>query len=205
MTSFTITPEMIVTAIVALILGILLGMLLRSGWKRRALDAEGRLAALSGDFNTLLADRDALRLERDSLDERVRPLAAEVDRLKRVETRRTTTTGDVLPVERGVETRRTTTSGDVLPVERTVAPVGVANTDDVRRLKGVGDRFAATLAELGITRIDQIAAMSGPEADALDAKLGSFAGRIRTDRLVEQARLLSEGRVTEYETRFGAL
>lgn len=184
MTAFTITPEMIVTAVVALILGIMLGMLLRSGWKRRAIDAEARIAALSSDFNTLLGERDALRLERDSLDERLRPLAAEVDRYKRVESRRTVATD--VPVE----------TATAAPIEDLV---------DVRRLKGVGDRFAAALAELGVTRIDQIAALSTTEANELDSRLGSFAGRLRTDRLVEQARLLHEGRMTEYETRFGAL
>lgn len=184
MDRLTITPEMIVTAVVALILGILLGLLLRSGYKRRALDAEARIAALSADFNTLLADRDALRVERDSLDERLTPLAAEVDRHKRLEARRTV-------------------ANDV-PVE-TVTAAPVEDLVDVRRLKGVGDRFAAALAELGVTRIDQIAALSTTEANDLDSRLGSFAGRLRTDRLVEQARLLNEGRMTEYETRFGAL
>lgn len=184
MNSFTITPEMIVTAVVALILGILLGLALRSGYKRRALLGEERLAALSSDFNTLLADRDALRVERDSLDERLTPLAAEVDRHKRLESRRQVASD--APVETMV----------AAPVEDLV---------DVRRLKGVGDRFAASLAELGVTRIDQIAAWSATEANDIDARLGSFAGRVRTDRLVEQARLLNEGRMTEYETRFGAL
>ena len=186
MTEFVLTPQIILTALIALAIGLWLGFILRSGTKRRALLAEGRLGALSSDFNTLLAERDALRLDRDSLDERVAPLAAEVDRLKRVETRRTVATD---------------------------APIAVASDAvqddperlDVRRLKGVGDRFAAALAKVGVTRIDQVAAWSGADADGVDSQLGSFAGRIRTDRLVEQARLLNEGRTTEYETRFGAL
>ncbi|TRW18301.1 hypothetical protein [Glacieibacterium frigidum] len=190
MTEFVLTPQLIVTAVIALLIGLWLGFIMRSGTKRRALDAEARIAALSFDFNTLLGERDALKLERDSLDERLRPLAAEVDRLKRLEARRTSAGAEV-PVD--------------MAADPAVGAVGDLDALDVRRLKGVGDRFAAALAKLGITRIDQIAAWSGADADVIDSQLGSFAGRIRTDRLVEQARLLHEGRTTEYETRFGAL
>jgi predicted flap endonuclease-1-like 5' DNA nuclease len=187
MTELILSPTLYVTAIVALLIGIWIGMALRGGAKRRALLAEERLGVLATDHNTLIGERDALRLERDSLDERLRPLAAEVDRLKRVETRRDAVTAEV-------------------PVDRAADPaVGDLDPLDIRRLKGVGDRFAAALGKLGITRIDQIAAWSGADADVIDSQLGSFSGRIRTDRLVEQARLLHEGRTTEYETRFGSL
>jgi predicted flap endonuclease-1-like 5' DNA nuclease len=76
---------------------------------------------------------------------------------------------------------------------------------DIRQLKGLGPKLAATLAELGITRIDQIAAMSPEELDALDARLGAFRGRPARDRWAEQARLLSAGDKAGYEAQFGKL
>ena len=184
---FTIDPITIGAAIAALIIGLWLGFIMRSGTARRAVRLDEQVNILAREREALIADRDALRLERDSLDERLRPLAAEVDRLKRVEAKRgvTTPVGDSLVSD---------------PISGTPVEGG-----DLRQLKGVGDKFAASLAKLGVTRIDQVAGWSSADADVIDSQLGAFAGRIRTDRLVEQARLLHEGRTTEYETRFGAL
>ncbi len=186
-TEFLNQPVVLAVIAFAFIVGVWLGMLLRSGAKRRAIRLDEQVNLLAVEREALKSERDALRLERDSLDQRLTPLAAEVDRLKRAEAKRLDARAEV-PVD---------AAADVVG-----APVG---TDDVRRLKGVGDRFAAALAKLGITGIAQIAAWSGADADVIDSQLGGFSGRIRTDRLVEQARLLHEGRTTEYETRFGAI
>ena len=188
--SFTIEPITIVAAVIALILGLWLGFIARSGTKRRAVRLDEQVNILARERESLAAERDALRLERDSLDERLRPLAAEVDRLKRADVKRVTPA--------------TTTNGDYVTTD-VAAPVEHIEGGDLRQLKGVGDKFAASLAKLGVTRIDQVAGWSSADADVIDSQLGAFAGRIRTDRLVEQARLLHEGRTTEYETRFGAL
>ena len=185
---FTIDPITIGAAIVALIIGLWLGFVARSGTARRAVRLDEQVNILAREREALIADRNALRLERDSLDERLRPLAAEVDRLKRVEAKR----GVVTP-------------GVVDGVVSDPMPGTPVEGGDLRQLKGVGDKFAASLAKLGVTRIDQVAGWSSADADVIDSQLGPFAGRIRTDRLVEQARLLHEGRTTEYETRFGAL
>ena len=186
--NITFEPVTIVVGVIALIIGVWLGMLLRSGAKRRAVRLDEQVNLLAAERGALKSERDALKLERDSLDQRLTPLAAEVDRLKRAEARRLDARAEV-PVDAAAD----------LP---SGAPL---DASDVRRLKGVGDRFAAALAKLGITSVAQIAAWSGADADVIDSQLGSFSGRIRTDRLVEQARLLHEGRTTEYETRFGAL
>lgn len=185
--TLTIEPITIAAAVIALLLGLWLGFIMRSGTAKRARRLDEQVNLLAAERSSLTAERDALRLERDSLDERLRPLAAEVDRLKRLEAKRAAAGAEV-----GVDR----------PADAAFEPV---DANDVRRLKGVGDKFAAALAKLGITGIDQVAAWSGADADVIDSQLGAFAGRIRTDRLVEQARLLHEGRTTEYETRFGAL
>lgn len=76
---------------------------------------------------------------------------------------------------------------------------------DLTQLKGLGPKLAATLAELGFTRIEQIAALSPEQASALDAQLGAFQGRMARDRWIEQAILLSAGDRAAYEAAFGKL
>lgn len=86
-----------------------------------------------------------------------------------------------------------------------VAPTVAGEGDDLRRIKGVGPKLVATLHALGVTRYAQIAAWTDADLDALDAKLGAFAGRPRRDSWVEQAQLLSGGDTAAYEAKFGKL
>jgi predicted flap endonuclease-1-like 5' DNA nuclease len=80
-----------------------------------------------------------------------------------------------------------------------------AIASDLTQIKGLGPKLAATLAEQGITRVEQIAALTPDAAAELDAKLGSFKGRMTRDRWVEQAKLLSAGDRAGYEAAFGKL
>lgn len=82
------------------------------------------------------------------------------------------------------------------------APSGAS---ELTQLKGLGPKLATTLAELGYTRVDQIADLSPAEAEALDARLGAFQGRMTRDRWIEQARLLAAGDRSGYEAAFGKL
>lgn len=85
------------------------------------------------------------------------------------------------------------------------APAPAPASADLTQLKGLGPKLVATLAELGITRIDQIAALTPEEAQDLDARLGNFRGRLARDRWIEQARLLAAGDRAAYEAEFGKL
>jgi len=76
---------------------------------------------------------------------------------------------------------------------------------EITQLKGLGPKLAATLAELGFTRVDQIAALTPTEAEYLDARLGVFKGRMARDRWIEQAKLLNAGDTAGYEAAFGKL
>jgi predicted flap endonuclease-1-like 5' DNA nuclease len=98
--------------------------------------------------------------------------------------------------------------------ERAAEPVSViiptpepapAGGSELTQLKGLGPKLATTLAELGYTRVDQIADLSPAEAEALDALLGAFQGRMARDRWIEQARLLTAGDRSGYEAAFGKL
>ena len=80
-----------------------------------------------------------------------------------------------------------------------------AATGGLTQIKGLGPKLAATLAEQGITQVDQIAALTPADAEALDAKLGAFRGRMTRDRWIDQAKLLSAGDRAGYEAQFGKL
>lgn len=92
-----------------------------------------------------------------------------------------------------------------VPAATAVSAAGPSGASDLTHLKGLGPKLAVTLAELGYTRVDQIADLSPAEAAALDARLGAFQGRMARDRWVEQARLLTAGDRASYAAQFGNL
>lgn len=77
--------------------------------------------------------------------------------------------------------------------------------DDLCRLKGVGPKFAEALQSVGFTRYEQIANLNPTEVERLDARLGTFAGRIARDRIVEQADYLARDDIDGFEQKFGKL
>ena len=95
------------------------------------------------------------------------------------------------------------TTDHVLRPEATVPRDGPA--DDLERLKGVGPKLATMLAAHGLTRFDQVAKLTPPELERLDADLGVFRGRLQRDRVVEQADYLARGDIDGFEQRFGKL
>lgn len=84
------------------------------------------------------------------------------------------------------------------------APAAPA-ADDLTRMKGVGPRLGEKLNSVGITSFAQLAALTPEEADALDAKLGDFQGRIHRDRWIEQASFLAKEDIAGFEGVFGKL
>ncbi|WP_425229334.1 hypothetical protein [Sphingomonas sp.] len=68
-----------------------------------------------------------------------------------------------------------------------------------------GPRVAERLAADGITTVGQIAALTDDAANALDARLGPFTGRMGRNRWLEQARFLAAGDVQGIEAVFGRL
>ena len=89
------------------------------------------------------------------------------------------------------------------PPARTPAPTPTGDADDLSRIKGLGPKLRAILAEQGITRFEQIANWSEADVERIDATLGRFAGRITRDQWVEQAKLLSAGDDTGFTAQFG--
>lgn len=201
---------MVIWFLVGLVVGLLLSRLGPS--RRRAAVATAELGRVRAE----IATRDAriAQLERDVAASRdqVRPLSDEVDRLRRESAKRVTTTVPAA-TPTGLDMTGPAMMGGVVepvavqPAEPLPAfldaPRGTA--DNLTLMKGVGDRFAAKLNEIGVFHYRQIAGWSPAEVSIADAKLDTFRGRIERDQLVEQAKLLAAGRTTEYEARFGKI
>jgi predicted flap endonuclease-1-like 5' DNA nuclease len=89
------------------------------------------------------------------------------------------------------------------PPAETAAPPGEA--DDLRRIKGLGPKLVTMLHGLGITTYAQIAGWTEADIDHIDPQLGAFAGRIRRDSWVEQAKFLAAGDTAGFEAKFGKI
>lgn len=151
------------------------------------------------------SNSEIVRLERElaAARDQVKPLADEVDKLRKEKAARK---AEAAPEPIGEPSTLSTAvgwkPGRKLPTFLD-APIGP--TDDLSLLKGVGPRLAARLREIGIFYFAQIADWSPEEVKLVDAKLDTFRGRIEKDQLIEQAKLLAAGRITEYEARYGKL
>jgi len=183
-------------ALGGLILGLLLGRLFRRTVKVAAVADTSALAAARTETAQAQRELSASR-------EATRPLADEVDRLKR----------EVARLRRAEELPLATPMAPMTPIAPMApmssaplagtGPIVDAAVPGIRALKGVGDKFAAALDAIGLGSVDRIARLNADEALDADARLGVFNGRIARDQLVEQAILLDEGRTTEYAARFG--
>ncbi len=193
--------------------GLLVGIAI--GW--RIFGASAKLKALEKDRATTKAALDAARTEISELKrnlasarDQIKPLADEVDRLTKEKAARkaslnpepSTATKPAEPAPVAPTSAMPWEPGRKLPTFMD-APNGP--TDDLTLLKGVGPRLAAALREIGIYYFAQIADWTPDETKLVDAKLDTFRGRIEKDKMIEQAKLIAAGRMTEYEARFGKL
>ncbi len=180
-------------ALGGLVVGLLLGRLFRR---------TVRVAAVADTSALAAARTEAAQAQRElaASREATRPLADEVDRLKREVAKLRRTAQEPLPLAPLMPLPPLTPMASE-PLAGT-GPI-VAAVPGIRALKGVGDKFAAALEGIGLDSVDKIARLTPDEAVDADARLGAFDGRIAKDRLVEQATLLDEGRTTEYAARFG--
>ena len=120
--------------------------------------------------------------------------------------RRTRVTGasrDVLD-EGAAPAERNKALIDSAPAATPMQPAPSAG-DDLTRIKGLGPKLAATLQDMGVTTLSQIAQWDDAEIDRIDANLGRFQGRIRRDNWVDQAKYLSVGDEAGFVERFGKL
>lgn len=78
------------------------------------------------------------------------------------------------------------------PIAEALAETAKSAGDDLTLLVGIGPKLAASLAELGVTRFEQIAAWGADELADFDAKL-ALKGRAERDAWVAQAKRLAVG------------
>ena len=77
--------------------------------------------------------------------------------------------------------------------------------NNLELLKGVGPKLNTLLKTLGVTSFEQVANWSAADVADIDAKLGTFAGRISRDNWIDQSKLLVAGDVTGFEKKYGSL
>lgn len=76
-----------------------------------------------------------------------------------------------------------------------------AGADDLKHIKGVGPVLEKLLNSMGFFHYDQVAKWSDAEIAWVDDNLEGFKGRVSRDSWVEQARLLADGKETEFSKR----
>jgi predicted flap endonuclease-1-like 5' DNA nuclease len=97
-------------------------------------------------------------------------------------------------------------AGQVLGVQvHDELPGASGPPDNLEIMKGVGPKLVTRLHENGITRFEQLARLNDNEVSILDEKMGPFKGRLRRDRIVEQANYLARGDKDGFEAQFGKL
>ena len=109
--------------------------------------------------------------------------------------------------DRGLAGEATVAAAEFIhsPVNRKVGGATEMPHDDIVLIKGVGPQFAEALHRLGFHRFEQLARLTPPEIERLDAQLGVFSGRIVRDRVAEQADYLARGDTDGFEQKFGKL
>ena len=76
-----------------------------------------------------------------------------------------------------------------------------SGADDLKMIKGVGPKLEKLLNDMGFYHFDQIAKWTEAEVAWADQNLVGFKGRVSRDTWVEQAKLLAEGKETEFSAR----
>ena len=91
--------------------------------------------------------------------------------------------------------------GEVGEKPRTLDAPRDGSADDLKRIKGVGPKLEELCNSLGFWHYDQVANWTPAEVAWVDEHLEGFKGRVSRDDWVAQAKLLSEGKGTDFSKR----
>ncbi len=91
---------------------------------------------------------------------------------------------------------------------KTRKPKGIAaarggKADNLQRISGIGPKNEIVLHGLGFFHFDQVADWTATEIAWVDDHL-KFGGRIKRERWINQARLLADGKETEFTKQYGS-
>ena len=106
------------------------------------------------------------------------------------------------------KTKKATVQEDAAPDDAD-KPVGLLDAprngkkDNLTRIKGIGVKIEELLNGIGVYHFDQIAVWNDKEAHWIDHQV-SFPGRALRDDWIGQAKLLAEGKETEFSKRVDA-
>ena len=187
--------QMALYMIATFVLGLLLGWLFwRFGRETTTIDAKA-----------LEDERDALRRNRDDLNEKLAELRsanaelkAELDacagRCQELEAQVSAARGMAVPIENAPEPVAVE-SIEEPAVNPEWKPQGLdgprdGNPDDLQRIKGIGPKLEQLLHNLGFFHFDQIANWTENEVAWVDQNLEGFYGRVTRDRWIDQAKEL---------------
>jgi predicted flap endonuclease-1-like 5' DNA nuclease len=77
--------------------------------------------------------------------------------------------------------------------------------DDLKLIKGVGEKLNILLTSLGIFHFRQVANWTDAEVAEVDGKMENFKGRIVRDEWIAQSKLLAAGKHEEFERIYGKM
>ena len=97
---------------------------------------------------------------------------------------------------------RSVRSEALLGEEGARAARSTGDTDDLKRIRGIGVLIERKLNSLGIGHYEQIANWTGADIERI-SRLLDFKGRIERESWIEQARILATGGQTEFSRRGG--
>ncbi|MEM6276374.1 MAG: hypothetical protein AAF714_05450 [Pseudomonadota bacterium] len=150
--------------------------------------------ATVNDASQLRADLERCRAMHSDKDDRIRALEAEISSLRLVAAK----TIPPRPMETA-EPDRSRKEESVKPATLGAARGGMP--DDLKRIKGIGGKLEELCFELGFYHFDQIASWTSEEVAWVDENLEGYKGRVTRDDWVSQAKLLAEGKETEFSQR----
>ena len=79
-------------------------------------------------------------------------------------------------------------------------PRALRESDDLKRIRGIGVLIEKKLNQLGIVHYEQVANWTGADIERISSLL-DFKGRIERENWIEQARILATGGQTEFSRR----
>ena len=81
------------------------------------------------------------------------------------------------------------------------SPRAFGETDDLKRIRGIGVLIEKKLNSLGVTHYEQVANWTGADIERI-SRILDFKGRIERENWIEQARILASGGHTDFSRRF---
>lgn len=142
-------------------------------------------------------------LDRDDTDESLAALEAEVDEVESfIDSDEFKTLVDAVASDVYADSQRDENGDDVAREQEDSYVDADENatadqSDDLKRIKGIGPAIEKTLNEMGIWRFDQLAAMSEYDIDRVANRLKGFRSRIYREDWVGQARDLHDQKLDD--------